>query len=262
MTSSQPAPGWFRRHFNEDYRTIYSGRDQAQAEMETELIVKELKIRPGESVLDLCCGFGRHLAAFERRGIRSLGVDLSLPLLLQVPGLQGTRNLQNVVCADMRALPFPGGEKGFQVVVNLFTSFGYFETEAENRVAAAEMSRVLRPGGRFLMDLMNAGPAIRTLEPKTERDFGPFRLVEERSYDAPRHRMEKHIELFREGSKEPKRYFESVRIFTRTEILDLLSGAGLQVEKMLGDFTGREYSSNTLRMIVLGRKADASGASF
>src|SRR5882762_8617597 len=115
------------------------------------------------------------------------------------------------------------------------------------------MSSILQPRGRILMELMKTGTAFLFQAEDGIRDFGPFRLVEERSYDAPRHRMEKHIELFREGSKEPKRYFESVRIFTRTEILDLLSGAGLQVEKMLGDFTGREYSSNTLRMIVLGR---------
>jgi SAM-dependent methyltransferase len=227
--------------------------------METELIVKELRIPRGETLLDLCCGFGRHLAAFERRGIRSIGVDLSLPLLLQVSRPE-KKSHRNAVCADMLALPFAGGEKGFGVVVNLFTSFGYFETDEENQTAAAEMSRVLRPGGRFLMDLMNAEPAIRDLEPRTERHPGPFRLIEERSYDPKRCRMEKHIQLFREGSKEPKRYFESVRIFTRVEITHLLSRAGLHVEKMLGDFAGSPYSSATPRMIVLGRKAASEGA--
>ncbi|MBI4605141.1 MAG: methyltransferase domain-containing protein [Planctomycetes bacterium] len=250
MTEFGAAPGWFRRHFTEDYRLLYRGRDQAQADAEAACIARELAIRPGERVLDLCCGYGRHLAAFARRGIRATGADLSLTLLKQVEPARERR----VVCADMRALPFPGGSRGFDAVVNFFTSFGYFETDEENAEAAREMARVLRPGGRLAMDLMNPGPAVRGLEPRTERRARGFHVVEERRHDPARKRIEKRIELRCDATGDVRRYLESVRVFSPGEIRALLEDAGLRVEGMLGDFEGSPCGEDSPRMIVLGRK--------
>jgi SAM-dependent methyltransferase len=250
MTACDPAPGWFRRHFNEDYLLIYGGRDQAQADLEAARILAELEIRPGQRVLDLCCGFGRHLAAFAKHRVDAVGADLSMPLLARVE----PRDARRVVCADMRSLPFPGGKLGFSAVVNFFTSFGYFESDEENLAAAREMARVIQPGGRFSMDLMNAGVVVRGLEPRTERAAGPFRVTEVRRYDATRRRIEKEIALRREGCNVEKRYLESVRVFSPGEIRELLTAAGLLVDRMLGDFSGGAYSERSLRMIVLGGK--------
>jgi SAM-dependent methyltransferase len=257
-TPSDPSPAWFRKCFNEDYCTIYSGRGQAEAETEVAFVVRALGIERGEMVLDLCCGFGRHLEAFGRRGIRAVGADLSLALLRQA----APRSARRVVCADMRQLPFRDGAGGFSVVVNLFTSFGYFETEEENLRAAREMGRVLRPGGRFAMDLHNAVPVMRHLTPRTERRAGPFHLIEERRYDARRRRIEKRVELHREEGGRPcvKEYFESVRLYAADEIAAMLAGAGLAVTRLLGDFTGQPYSDASPRMIVLGRKPDGGTA--
>lgn len=259
MTLGGPSPSWFRQHFNDDYLTIYSGRDLAQAETEVELVTRELSITPEDRVLDLCCGFGRHLEAFARRGITAWGVDLSLPLLRRVKkSAASARGRGGIVCADMRALPFAGGKAGFSVVVNFFTSFGYFESDAENYRAVEEIGRVLQPGGRYAMDLLNAESAVRSLVPRTERTVDGFRLVEERSFDAGRRRIEKKITLSREDASAGKQYFESVRVFSPDEITRLLDRAGLRVDELLGDFSGRPFGADTTRMIVLGSKGDAS----
>ena len=250
MQRSDPTPGWFRQHFNEDYRAIYQGRNQAQADAEVAQVAQELKIGPGDTVLDLCCGYGRHLNAFAKQGLRATGVDLSLPLLLQVEP-SGSRR---VACADMRALPFTGGKGGFSVIVNFFTSFGYFQAEAENSCAARELARVLRPGGRFCMDLMNAEATIGSLEPRTQRVAGPYEVTEERTYDDQRRRIEKRITLLETDSGVTKSYFESVRAFSPLEITDLLTHAGLEVDRMLGDFSGAVYQKDSKRMIVLGHR--------
>jgi SAM-dependent methyltransferase len=249
MQLPSPVPGWCRRHFNEDYRILYPHRDQAQADIEVDGAIRELAIRPGDQVLDLCCGFGRHLVAFARRGVAAVGVDISMSLLRQVD-----RRAARLACADMRALPFAGGARGFSVLVNFFTSFGYFEADHENRQAASEMSRVLRPGGRFALDLMNAAGAIRGLEPRTERRQDACRIVEERSHDARRRRIEKRITLVVEGSTEARSYFESVRIYDAAEIEALLRGVGLRVDRWLGDFSGAVFDAVSPRMIVIGRK--------
>jgi SAM-dependent methyltransferase len=249
--SSESTPAWFRRHFNEDYRILYAGRDQAQADLEVEFAVRRLGISPGEPVLDLCCGFGRHLAALRRHGITAVGLDLSRALLHQVP--RGPDSV--LVCADMRRLPFAGGPCGFAAVVNFFTSFGYFDADDENTAAVGEIARVLCPGGRFLIDLMNPESTLQTLEPRSERRAGPLEILEERRWDPVRRRVEKHITLRDVHSRAMREYTESVRLWSAEEIGSVLDGAGLQVVDVCGDFRGAPHGPAAPRMIVIGRRA-------
>ncbi len=248
--------GWFRRHFNADYLVLYSGRTREQADREVEFVVRQLEIAPDETVLDLCCGFGRHLEAFRRRGIPAVGVDLSGPLLSMA-----RQDLQfdvecDLVCADMRQLPFATGGGGtlggFAVLVNFFTSFGYFESEEDNLGTAREMARVLRPGGRFSIDLMNRESAVASLVPRSERRDGPFEIHEERAYDGGR--IEKKIRLKDTTTGEVREYFESVRVYREEEIRGLLDGVGLEVDHVFGDFGGAPRDVESPRMIVTGRR--------
>jgi len=249
---SEPSPGWFRRHFNADYRIIYHGRDQAQADLEAAAMIRELEIGPEDRVLDLCCGYGRHLKALEGQACSAMGLDLSRELLAYA----ARSSRRSLVCADMRAMPFAGGEAGFHVVLNFFTSFGYFEADDENLQAAREIHRVLRPGGRFALDLMNAATAIESLVPCSERRSSAFVVKEARSYDSRRRRIEKSIELIHCETGASKRYFESVRLYQPHEILSLLVSTGLRVDRFLGDFQGGAYTPRSERMIVLGRRPE------
>lgn len=250
MEISAASPAWFRKHFNEDYLVLYSGRSLAQAEREVEFLVRQLDIRPDETVLDLCCGFGRHLQAFRERGVRAIGADLSATLL----SVARRQIDSDLVCADMLELPFAGGPGGFPVLVNFFTSFGYFESRADNQRAATEMARVLRPGGRFALDLLNPEQTIRTLVPRTERRSGVFEIVEERSYDEDSKRLEKKIALRNTRSGEIREYFESVQTYSEGEIVRMLDGAGLRVGETFGDFDGSSLGPETPRMILTGER--------
>lgn len=257
---------WFREAFKDDYRLLYSARTVDEARAEVERIVKELGISSRDRVLDLCCGHGRHLEAFRKLGIPITGVDLSMPLLAAYgedgggEDTEDTGRRPSLVRADMRALPF---FESFDVVVNFFTSFGYFEAEEDHALAAKELAGALRPGGRFSMDLMNPEAAIRSLNPHTERRVEGFDIVERRRYDAKSRRIEKHTELrYRPGSERPndeppgsrRSYHESVRVFSSSEITELLRRTGLRVERILGDFSGALYDVASPRLIVLGRK--------
>ena len=201
---------WYRQHFNEDYRTLYAARDDAEAELQVAFAEEQLKIRPHDRVLDLCCGHGRHLEALAKRNIRATGVDLSLPLLKEAL-LRGSGALLR---ADMRKLPFAAGAEGFSVLLNFFTSFGYFQEENDNLAVIEEIARVLRPGGRFLLDLMNPHGAENP-DPSSLREEGSFEIAEKRWFSAENHRVEKRIRLLDRTTGRRSEYMESVRVYPR-----------------------------------------------
>ena len=151
----------------------------------------------------------------------------------------------------MRSLPFA---PAFDVVVNFFTSFGYFESESEHRQTLRQIAAALKPGGRFSVDLMNPQAAISTLQPLTERTVDRLEIVERRRYDAQRRRIEKQVTLKHPDWREAKAYTESVRVFWRDEVEPLIESAGLRLEKVLGDFDGRLLTEDAPRMILLGKK--------
>ncbi len=243
MQSTDPC--WYRQHFNEDYRTLYAARNDEEAEAQAAFAAERLDISPRDTLLDLCCGHGRHLEAFARRNIKATGVDLSLPLLETAL----SRKAGPLIRADMRKLPFADG--GFTVLVNFFTSLGYFESEEENLAAIEEMARVLQPGGRFLIDLINPLDAASPV-PRSLREEGRFEIREERWFDDETLRVKKRIELLDTGSGERRDYRESVRIYGEDELLSILAPRGLKVDELRGDFTGAPFQAGSPRMILLG----------
>ncbi len=238
---------WYRQHFNEDYRTLYAARDDAEAGVQAAFAIEQLEIHPDDTVLDLCCGHGRHLEALASRNIRAVGVDLSLPLFKEALA----RGSGPLLRADMRRLPFAGGAEGFSVLVNLYTSFGYFQEENDNLAVIEEIARVLRPGGRFLIDLMNPHGA-EAPDPSTLREEGSFEIAEERWFSAENHRVEKRIRLLDRATGRESEYMESVRVYPEDEIISILAGRDLKVEQVFGDFEGGVLSTDSPRLVLCG----------
>src|SRR3954453_11194327 len=188
---------WYKDWFGEEYLELYSHRDESEAEAHTDFVERCLAGPRPQAVLDLACGAGRHTAALRRRGYRTLGLDLSLTLLarMRISGLPR-------VAGDMRRLPFT--DSSFDWVLNFFTSFGYFEGERENFLVLEEIQRVLSPGGRFLIDLMNPGPAIANLQPRDVEALDGGEAEVERWYDPASQRINKHITV--RSSDEPRTF--------------------------------------------------------
>ena len=238
---------WYTRHFNEDYRTLYAARNDAEAGVQTAFAIEQLEIQPDDRVLDLCCGHGRHLEALARRNIRATGVDLSLPLLKEALA----RGSGPLLRADMRRLPFAGGAEGFSVLVNFFTSFGYFQEENDNLAVIEEIARVLRPRGRFLLDLMNPHNAS-TPDPSTLREEGSFEIAEKRWFSQENQRVEKRIRLLDRTTGRESEYMESVRVYLEDEISAILAERELKVEQVFGDFEGSAFATESPRLVLCG----------
>ena len=239
-----PAMAWFKEWFGEEYLEMYSHRDAPEAEAHVDFVERCLGgPRPG-SVLDLACGAGRHTLALRRRGYRALGVDLSLTLLAHMPGPR--------VAGDMRTLPFAA--ESFDWVLNFFTSFGYFERERENFRVLEEIVRVLAPDGRFLIDILNPEPVIAGLKTREVQELDGGRRIEiDRWFDAVKKRINKRISVQDPG--QPARTFlESVRAYQPDEVVIGLRWAGLEVDRLFGNFHGDSYERDSERLILVGSK--------
>ncbi|MCL5291451.1 MAG: class I SAM-dependent methyltransferase [Actinobacteria bacterium] len=133
---------WWRESFGRTYMKIDVHETTAE---EVETIIALLEIEPGAKILDLCCGYGRHAVLLAKKGYSVTGVDVS-DLMLEAARTKARSERADIECvaADMRKLPF---ETKFDAVINLFTSFGYFDAETEDFTVLEEVARVLKKGG-------------------------------------------------------------------------------------------------------------------
>jgi len=250
-SSAQPEP-WFRSAFDDFYMSLYAHRNDEDARRAMDFLLRESIVRTGERGLDLCCGPGRHLIELLKAGLSVAGLDLSLPLLQRAGRRLREANLApELVRASMERLPFCPAQ--FHLVVNLFTSFGYFDRDEDNARVFEEVARTLQPGGRFLIDFLNAPHVRATLVAESDevRADGT-RIATRRSIDGERPRVIKRVQVAR--GDHHRDIVESVRLFERAELEQMLSAAGLVVQHVWGDFNSSHWSEAAPRCIILSQK--------
>jgi SAM-dependent methyltransferase len=224
--------------------------------LEVDFVLEALELDAGARVLDVACGHGRHALELARRGYRVTGVDLSEPSLALARDAASAEGLEiDFLHADMRDLPFAGE---FDAAVNLFTSFGYLESEEEDERAVAAMAGALRSGGRLFLETIDAVALLRLYRPQTWQELEDGTLmVEERGYDFLTGRNNVTWTFVRsDGRRSELRH--SLRLYTPAEIARMLRQAGLDVERAWGSWDGAELSLDTtrgIRLLVLGRKS-------
>ena len=156
---------------------LYSHRTEEEAQEAVDLVQHIARVPKGAKVLDLACGYGRHAMALAEAGYNVHGLDASNYLIERAKEVYAHDRATYVV-GDMRG-PYP--EDGFDAIVNFFTSFGYFDDHEENQKVLNSVKEHLRPGGRFIMDYLNAAPMCRkTLEPETMSRVQGALVIQER----------------------------------------------------------------------------------
>lgn len=240
---------WFQNTFDSLYPVLYAHRTIEAAEAETLFSIQQTRLQQQDHVLDLCCGGGRHLAHLTKASKHVAGLDYS-PQLLAI----ARENLGPdvpLIRGDMRHLPF---HEQFDVVMNYFTSFGYFQDQDENQQVVHDMVDALKPGGRLFIDYMNKDWAINNIEKETHRTAEGFEVYERRWIESNGSRINKATIIKRDGD-EIKHIGESVQLYTEDEFTQMLERGGITIEAMFGDYTEAGISPELPRMIVVGRKA-------
>lgn len=237
---------WYKVAFGEIYPLVYPHRDDTEAARVAESLAPLLGGR--SPVVDVACGNGRYMHAFARAGFDVYGVDLSSYLLADAVSSRALRG--RVVLADMRSLPFRDGVAG--AVVNMFTSFGYFETDLDNVCVMREAARIVAPGGVFLMDFLNAGAldgALSQEQPSVREERGA--TIEERREIVQNGRVLVKNVRVRVGAKEPVEYSERLRLYRHDDLLAMARSSGLAPREVYGDYDLARYDATASPRVIL-----------
>jgi len=234
-------PEWFEEWFGEEYLALYPHRDEEDAEHLVALLGRLIGWGDGWRVLDICCGPGRHARALDAAGLDVIGLDLSAALLRRARQVTDAP----LVRADIRALPIR--PRSMDAGLNLFTSFGYFETDAAHAEALAGMVGTVRRGGWFVLDFLNAdlvASRIAEGDARVETSDGGTRL---RRYRTPGGRHVVKEILLADG----RRFQERVRLFRADELGAMLAQAGAVVRHCFGDYDGGPPHAGAPRALLV-----------
>src|SRR5260370_36250376 len=150
---------WYVDFFRSGYLNVYGHTcAEERAQKEACFVATALDLKPGASVLDLCCGQGRHAVELAKRGLRVTGLDLNSEYLeLTRRAAEANKVQLETVAADMREIPF---ENKFDAIANMYSSFGYLESEAEDLKVLESAAKALKSGGGLLLDMLNREWAV------------------------------------------------------------------------------------------------------
>ena len=241
-----PKKEWFAEWFDTPYyHILYQNRGEEEARGFIKALLSKLNLPLGASLLDLACGKGRHSITLNSYGFDVLGVDLSLKSISSAERYENS-NLSFEV-QDMRE-PIEG--KKFDAIFNLFTSFGYFDTQKENEKVCKAMAQMLNPGGRLVIDFMNAKRVISGLVPFEKKVLNDIEFNISREYTGTH--IIKTISF--NDKSELHRYQEKVQTIGKEQFKELLSPY-FHIDFTFGSFDLDDYSpTESERLIIVATR--------
>lgn len=243
---------WAKGFFRSEVFTPGSPEALAYAPREAAAAWTLLGLKKGSRVLDLCCGTGRHSILLARRGASVLGVDRTEEYLATARRRAGALKNCRFARGDMRHLPFEGE---FDAVINLWTSFGYFEKESDDLKTLKSVTRALKPGGLFLIELVDyAWIRSRTTHRHWNRQSdGSYLLQDTVLVEGRDPRVINEWTILRRERKPLRRRFV-VRGYDKPRLCASLRRAGLKPLKSWTALVGFERQKFNGRLVVLARK--------
>lgn len=250
----KPEKEWFAEWFDHPlYLKVYSHRDDAEAKTCLETIIQATELgslTPSDvRVMDIACGAGRHALELARLGFKTTANDLS-PFLLECTRTQAEQENVSIECTreDMRRIT---AENAYDLVVQLFSSFGYFKAKEEDLEVLRNVHKALKKNGRYVLDLINPVYLKKNLVPSSSRTVEDLALLEKRRIEGGR--VIKRITIT--APEESITFEESVKLYERETIHGMLETTGFTIEKVLGDYEGSAFDKeNSPRMMIIARK--------
>lgn len=253
------ADHWYKSWFStQDYLDLYKHRDNKDASKIVSLIFKNINLPEGSDVLDIACGNGRHSVLFAEEGMKVTGIDLSDYLISKANSRKLTdyKDYADNLSFEIRDMRNINHENSFDMAVNLFSSFGYFEDDNENERVIKSISGSLKKHGFFVLDFLNKNFLVNRLVPfDVIRTEGKI-IVQVR--EIKDNFVYKHILIFKNtGDEYPdlSQFTERIRLYTEDDFRKMLAENGMTVINLFGDYSGSKYDRNdSERLIIFSQK--------
>lgn len=233
---------WFASWFDTSYyHILYKHRDDTEAQEFIKNLVSFLNIKKEEKLLDLACGKGRHSIFLNQLGYHVIGADLSKNSINIAKEFENES--LHFVEHDMRN----SFQTKFDVILNLFTSFGFFEDDNEDIKILQNIKNGLNPNGIAIIDFMNSKKVIKNLVPEETQiiDGITFKLTRyvENGF------IVKEINFGADG--EHHTYFEKVKCLDLTKINLYLNSVGFKIKHTFGNYQLDAFNENTSDRLIL-----------
>lgn len=238
---------WFSSWFDTPYyHTLYKNRGEKEAKFFINTLIDHLQLPKDSKVLDLACGKGRHSITLNELGYNVVGADLSANSILEAKKWENER--LNFLVHDMREV-IPN--HSFEAVFNLFTSFGYFDSTAENEMVLHSISRMLNDEGILVIDFFNASKVIRELVADEIKMIDGIEFHIRRNFNGTH--IFKYID-FVENGKEFS-FMERVQGLNILEFKRLFAQTGFELISTFGDFNLNPFDEeDSNRLIMIAQK--------
>ena len=234
---------WFASWFDSPYyHTLYKNRDEKEAQVFIDNLITHLQIPKGSKLIDIACGKGRHAKYFSQKGMDVIGVDLS-PNSIASAKENANATLQFAV-HDMREVY---QENNFDVVTNLFTSFGYFEDNTDEQKAINAMASNLKSEGFLIIDFMNVKKVIANLVLEEQKTIDG--ILFNISRKAENGHIIKDIEII--NGTEKQHFQEKVKAITLADYSNFISKAGLKIIDIFGNYKLDSFNKKTADRLIL-----------
>jgi SAM-dependent methyltransferase len=229
---------------------LFHERRWEKTQEEVTNIISLLKISPGSFVLDLCCGPGRHSLELARRGFSVIGVDRTKTYLEKARKQAEIEGLKvEFIQEDMRSFCKPNT---FDVAINLFTSFGYFEDIDDDKKVITNVYRSLKNRGVFLIDIMGKEVLARIFRERDWYEVNNIIVLEERKICRNWSWIENRWIMIKDGKMEE--YKISLRLYSAAELTALLNDCGFNAIEVYGDLMGAPYDHTAKRLVLVAHK--------
>jgi SAM-dependent methyltransferase len=239
---------WARDYFEHGYALRWGlGPPSAETHRAAEALWNHLRLGPRDSLVDVACGHGRHAVALAALGARVVGVDFASNLLARATTLAHQLAVAvDWVRGDMRRLPLRSRSAHAAMIID---AFGYFDTEAENALVLKELGRVVAPGGRIALKVVNAVPMLEQFRATDQEVRRDATIAITRTLLADPRRLVEDITI--RGPLGESSYQRRQQLYDRSSLLEAAGAAGFQPVSVAATFDGQAFDSRTSSFVVL-----------